>query len=125
MKRLFFLKPIFICVILTFFACSGEGDGTWGYQYANVKMTNNSSEEIHMWVTGESMDASNKLAPGASRTKKVEFKFYDKDVSKTLNIYAGKDGDVLFNWQGEHKPESCDYSASFILGGIAVVDNCL
>ena len=63
--------------------------------YARVRMTNNSSLETHMWTKGETMGLSNKLAPGASRTKIVKLLYNDADSKPSLFIAAGRNGQVL------------------------------
>jgi len=63
-----------------------------------VTMTNNSSGPIHMWTQGESIDPSNKLESGASRTNFVRWTQRDGEEIVEMvpvQVYAGRGDEVL------------------------------
>lgn len=66
-------------------------------QTITVKMKNNASDNVHMWIETESIGPSNKLVPGGSRSATFTVT-YDStsSVSETnLKIYAGRNGETL------------------------------
>jgi hypothetical protein len=60
-----------------------------------VTMINGSSADVHLWITGESIDASNKLAPGASRHTKFTNKGKADGEEFAITVYAGQNGQTL------------------------------
>jgi len=61
----------------------------------NVTMINGSSAEVHLWTNGESIDPSNKLASGESRSKVYDVKDKDLFPEITFTVYAGQNGQTL------------------------------
>ena len=60
-----------------------------------VKMTNGSSSDVHLWITGESIDPSNKLAPGSSRMARFTNKGKFDGQEFAITVYAGQNGQTL------------------------------
>lgn len=60
-----------------------------------VTMINGSSSDVHLWITGESIDPSNKLAPGASRMSRFTNKGKYENEEFAITVYAGQNGQVL------------------------------
>jgi len=60
-----------------------------------VTMINGSSSDVHLWITGESIDPSNKLAPGASRMARFTNKGKYENEEFAITVYAGQNGQVL------------------------------
>ena len=61
----------------------------------DVTMINGSASDVHMWISGESIDASNKLAPGASRHAIFTNKDNLTNEKFVITVYAGQNGQVL------------------------------
>ena len=64
-----------------------------------VTMINGSSEDVHMWTNGESIDPSNKLAPGKLRNYVWDVKDTENFPEITFTIYAGQNGQTLTSKQ--------------------------
>ncbi|MGE5348886.1 MAG: hypothetical protein ACM3NP_06390 [Actinomycetota bacterium] len=60
-----------------------------------VTMINGSSSDVHLWITGESIDPSNKLAPGSSRMARFTNKGKYENQEFAITVYAGQNGQVL------------------------------
>ena len=60
-----------------------------------VTMINGSSSDVHLWITGESIDPSNKLAPGSSRMARVTNKGKFDGQEFAITVYAGQNGQTL------------------------------
>ena len=61
-------------------------------------MKNNSSGPVHLWLNNESMDPSNKVDPGSSRTAMMPWIQRDGEpVVEMVNLkgYAGSNGEVI------------------------------
>ncbi len=63
----------------------------------SVTMTNSSTEDTHMFITGEGFDASNKLPPNGRRTKTISFTYNSATETANLVVSAGRNGTVLVN----------------------------
>lgn len=92
-KKLF--NAVFSSVIILFFFSGCDTDGK---QNVTVKMKNNSSDNVHMWINTETIDPSNKLSPGGSRNATASV-LYDSDTflstDWTITVYAGRNGETL------------------------------
>lgn len=64
-----------------------------------VTMINGSSSDVHLWITGESIDPSNKLAPGKLRNYVWDVKDTENFPEITFTIYAGQNGQTLTSKQ--------------------------
>ncbi|NLD64789.1 MAG: hypothetical protein GX646_12945 [Bacteroidales bacterium] len=60
-----------------------------------VTMINGSSSDVHLWITGESIDPSNKLVPGSSRMARFTNKGKFENEEFAITVYAGQNGQVL------------------------------
>lgn len=63
----------------------------------NVKLTNRSTKEVHMWIQGEVIGPNNKLAPGKSRQAHLIME--EEGVAKpeyTIGVSAGTNGETQF-----------------------------
>ncbi|MHC1731321.1 MAG: hypothetical protein AB9888_04665 [Bacteroidales bacterium] len=60
-----------------------------------VTMINGSSSDVHLWITGESIDPSNKLAPGSSRMARFTNKGKYENEEFAITVYAGQNGQIL------------------------------
>ena len=63
-----------------------------------VTLHNNSSGPVHLWTHNESIDASNKVESGASRTTQVPWIQRDGEVFVevvTVKVFAGSGGETL------------------------------
>lgn len=65
------------------------------YHEIKIQLVNGSNSDVHMWIDGESIDASNKLAPGASRTIDTKIEKEDGKPNVTFKAYAGQNGQTL------------------------------
>jgi len=89
-------KGIFLSsILLSFFLLSGC-DSTKSQILLTMK--NNSNEEIHLWTDSESIDPSNKLAPGASRSK--DRPYFEDDAGLMvewieITVFAGRNGATI------------------------------
>lgn len=61
----------------------------------DVTMINGSASDVHLWISGESIDPSNKLAPGASRRARFSSKDNLTNEDLVITVYAGQNGQVL------------------------------
>ncbi len=61
----------------------------------HVTMINGSASDVHLWISGESIDPSNKLAPGASRRAIFSSKDNLTNEDMVITVYAGQNGQVL------------------------------
>ena len=61
----------------------------------SVTMTNGSAADTHLFITGEDFDASNKLIPGARRTKNISFTFNGPTEKANIVVRAGRSGTVV------------------------------
>lgn len=96
MKTIYLKGLGFALLLSSLFFLSGCG----GEITKNVLITmkNSSSESIHLWTSGESMDPSNKVAPGASRNNFIPWIQRDGEALVAwveVTIYAGSNGVVL------------------------------
>lgn len=80
---------------LVFFMLLSVWTGCDSEYLINVTMINGSAADVHMWTSGESIDPSNKLAPGASRSSVFDVKDKHTNTEITITVYAGQNGQVL------------------------------
>ena len=90
----FFLSSI----LLSFFLLSGC-DMKYTKHVFYINMKNNSNLETHLWTSEESIDADNKLAPGASRLYEykvsIDHNNEDETFLGSITVYAGRNGATL------------------------------
>lgn len=62
-----------------------------------VILQNQSSSEVHMFISGENFDQSNKLFTGETRTKTVKMDHDDKGntIDTPVEIFVGQNGVLL------------------------------
>lgn len=95
MKTTNFKGFFLFSILLSFFLLSGcHREETY---ITSIHMINNSNLETHLWTSGESMDPSNKLAPGASRTHSGNAVADAERESLIIyaTVYAGRNGATL------------------------------
>lgn len=66
-----------------------------------VTMTNGSSTEVHLWMDGESIDPTNKLLPGTSRSVTYQIELDEEKSLVNFHVYAGKNGQTLMSKEFE------------------------
>lgn len=95
MKTVIFKVIFLISTLLLILLLSGCG-GT-DQKKIIITMKNNSSEEIHLWTTGESIDPSNKLASGESRSQLIPWLQEEGPDIEWMNVtvYAGRSGATI------------------------------
>ncbi len=90
MKKWSFI-PVLSCLglicFLVFSSCEKEVQ-----EQFSLQMVNGSSADVHLWILGESIDPSNKLAPGASRTVSWNI---SKGEKTTFKVFAGQNGQTI------------------------------
>jgi hypothetical protein len=101
MKKIKLKRLAFIIAILSIiFTCGCRGLIPIS---CTVVMTNKSTKEVHMWISGEGIGPTNKLAPGKSRKKTY---YYSEEAMKEVvfneqmcdvNVMAGTNGKTEFN----------------------------
>ncbi len=117
MKTTNFRGFFLLSILLSVFLLSGC-DEIDSVHHIRVTLKNNSSEEMHLWTDGESIDPSNKLAPGASRTNTLKFevpKTEDANVYLVkIGVQAGRNGATItsktFSVEKESKALTVVYS---------------
>lgn len=86
MKAIRLFGLILVLLLISTTGCREETQ----YQYATITMTNSSTLDTNLWVQGETIDDSNKLKQGESRThtiqRDLEALYWD------ITVYAGRDG---------------------------------
>jgi hypothetical protein len=59
----------------------------------SATLKNKSTDNVHMWIQGETIGSLNKLGPGGFRTAQTIV--HGLSSGWTLKIYAGRDGETL------------------------------
>ena len=95
MKTTNFKGFFLLSLLLSVFLLSGCEDTK---SQILLTMKNNSSEEIHLWTNNESIDPSNKLAPGASRSHDIPYLAEDGGLLVEwieITVFAGRSGATI------------------------------
>lgn len=80
---------IFVLLLISTTGCKEETQ----YQYATVTMTNKSDENTNLWVHDETMDDSNILKKGESRTHTIEREL--EALYWDITVYAGRNSSEI------------------------------
>jgi hypothetical protein len=76
-----------------------SGEEMWN-PYVEVTLTNWDNEDLHMWISGESIGPHNKLKPDESRKSSylllnVPEKGEKDSAFEDITVYAGRNGNVI------------------------------
>lgn len=82
-----------------------------------VTMKNNSSEEVHLWCSGETIASTNKVAPGASRSNTIFYKTDQAAQTYNISVSAGRNGSTLTSKSFEINVDAAGLSVSYS-GGV-------
>ena len=83
------LTSIATVILLTFSSCEKN------LHEMTIQLINGSATDIHLWIQGESIDPSNKLSPGASRTITTKIEREENQPTVSFKAYAGQNGQTL------------------------------
>lgn len=112
MKTTNFKGFFLLSILLSVFLLSGcKKKESWPISN-HVTMKNNSSEEIHLWTSGEGIDASNKLAPGASRSHTITWDYETTEniiAQVNITVYAGRSGATITSITFEESVDARSY----------------
>lgn len=86
-----------------------------------VLMKNNSSEEVHLWCSGEDIAPTNKVVPGGSRSNTVFYKTDQAAQTYNISVSAGKNGSTLTSKSFEIKVTDGILSVSYSGGALSLV----
>ncbi len=98
------MRTTIISLVLTAILVMMSGcDLLWGSAGGDVAFTlkNSSDEDVHLWISGESIGPSNKVSPGGKRSAYKSFvddegkSIYADDQSAVVTVYAGRNGSVI------------------------------
>lgn len=105
---------IALIMVFSFVRCEPLED-----EFVSVKVTmkNKSTDNVHMWTKGETIDPSNKLSPNGSRTHSFIINAKPKEPW-AVEIHAGRDGATLDTYTYVGERSSADISIRFTSAGI-------
>jgi len=95
MKKLCIYFSSFVIAMVCFFYTGCSTGEVLDMKYVKITMRNSSTIETHMWTVGESINPTNKLVPGESRTLEKIFTFDTKEEEQVIFIAAGRNGTTI------------------------------
>lgn len=89
-KFLFVIISLVAVIILSLPSCEKPL-----FHLFKIRMVNGASMDVHMWTVGESIDPSNKLSQGSSRTVDAKIERIRDRPKVTFKVYVGQNGQTL------------------------------